>query len=65
MTMKNNGKFEGPLTCHFKIDMTNLTNLTQALKNLKTLHFYGLLLTKVCNFLAKKYRRVMFHGIEY
>ena len=26
MTMKNNGNFEGPLTCHFKIDMTNLTN---------------------------------------
>ena len=26
MTMKNNEKFEGPSTCHFKIDMTNLTN---------------------------------------
>ena len=27
MTMKNNGKFEEEwLTCHFKIDMRNLTN---------------------------------------
>ena len=27
MTMKNNAKFEEELTCHFKIDMRNLTNL--------------------------------------
>ena len=27
MTMKNNEKFEEELTCHFKIDMRNLTNL--------------------------------------
>ena len=26
MTMKNNVKFEGELTCHFKTDMRNLTN---------------------------------------
>ena len=26
MTMKNNAKFEEELTCHFKIDMRNLTN---------------------------------------
>ena len=26
MTMKNDGKFEEELTCHFKIDMRNLTN---------------------------------------
>ena len=25
--MKNNAKFEEDLTCHFKIDMRNLTNL--------------------------------------
>ena len=27
MTMKNDTKFETELTCHFKIDMRNLTNL--------------------------------------
>ena len=26
LTMKNDGKFEGELTCQFKIDMRNLTN---------------------------------------
>ena len=26
MTMKNDAKFEIKLTCHFKIDMRNLTN---------------------------------------
>ena len=26
MTMKNDTKFEEELTCHFKIDMKNLTN---------------------------------------
>ena len=37
MTTKNNAKFEEELTCHFKTDMRNLMNLTQALKNLKTI----------------------------
>ena len=26
MTMKNNGKFEEELTCHFNSDIRNLTN---------------------------------------
>ena len=26
MTMKNDEKFEEELTCHFKVDMRNLTN---------------------------------------
>ena len=26
MTLKNDGKFEEQLTCHFEIDMWNLTN---------------------------------------
>ena len=49
MTMKNGTKTEEELTCRFKIDMRNLTNLTRALKNLKNLHFNGLLVTKVYN----------------
>ena len=38
--------------------------LTQALKSLKNLHFNGLLLTKVYNVWAKKYRGVMFDGTD-
>ena len=26
MTMENGAKFEEELTCHFKVDMSNLTN---------------------------------------
>ena len=42
MTMKNDTKFEGELTCHFKIDMRNLTRKLESLKNL---HFNVLLLS--------------------
>ena len=66
MTMKNDAKFEEESTCQFKIDMRNLTNFDRALKNLKNLHFNGLLLNKVYNVWAKKkYRGVMFDGTEY
>ena len=30
MTMKNDAKFEEELTCHFKIDMRNLTNFVKS-----------------------------------
>ena len=39
MTMKNDAKIEKELTCRFKIDMRNLTNLTQALESLQNGHF--------------------------
>ena len=39
--------------------------MTQEFESLKNLHFNGLLLTKVYNVWAKKYRGVMFYGIEY
>ena len=42
------------IDCQFKIDMRNLKNFIWALKNLKSLQFNGLLLTKVCNVWAKK-----------
>ena len=57
MTMKNDAKFEEELTCHFKIDMWNLTNFDRALKNLKNLHFNGLLLNKVYNVGGKKVQK--------
>ena len=46
MTMKNDAKLEVELTCHFKIDLTNLTNFDSSTRNLKNLHF-RLILTKV------------------
>ena len=35
MTMKNDAKFEEELTCHFKVDMRNLTNLDLSTQNSK------------------------------
>ena len=54
MTMKNDAKFEGELTCHFKVDIRNLIILTQALESLKNFHFNLLLLSKVYIVCAKK-----------
>ena len=48
MTMKNHAKFGEELTCHFKIDMRNLTNFDPST------HFNGIFLTKVYNVWAKK-----------
>ena len=42
MEMKNDAKFEEKLTCHFKIDMKNLTNLDLSTqKSKKTCSFMG------------------------
>ena len=54
MTMKNDAKFEGELTCHFKVDIRNLIILTQALESLKNFHFNLLLLSEVYIVCAKK-----------
>ena len=35
MTMKNDAKFEEELTCRFKVDMRNLTNLDSSTQNSK------------------------------
>ena len=40
MTMKNDAKFEEEMTCHFKVDMRNLTNFelsTQKVRKIFTL----------------------------
>ena len=47
MTMKNDVKFEEDLTYQFKLTWGIWQIWTQALENLKKLHFNGLLLTKV------------------
>ena len=44
MTMNNDAKFEIELTCHFKIDMKNLTNFdpgTQCCNNFKFWLYFG------------------------
>ena len=57
ITMKNDTKMEVELTCRFKIDMRNLTNLTRVLESLKNLYFNRLLVTKVYNIWAKTVQR--------
>ena len=56
-TLNNDETFQEELTCRFKIDMRNMTNLTQQLESPKNLHFNGLLLDKVYNVWAKKVPR--------
>ena len=43
----NNAKFEGELTCYFKIGMGIWQILIRALKSVKYLHFKRLILKKV------------------
>ena len=65
MKMKNDVKFEEELTCHFKIEMKNLTSFDRALKNLKKLLFNGLLRTKVVGNLLAKTRGSRFESCCY
>ena len=39
MTMKNYAKFEEQLTCHFKVDMRNLTNFDLSTLNSQIFSF--------------------------
>ena len=57
MTMKNNTKIEDELTCLFKTDVRNLTNLARALESPKKLCFNGLLVTKIYNVWAETVQR--------
>ena len=54
MTMKNDSKFDKELICQSKLTWEIWRILTRALKNLKNLHFNGLLLTKIYNAWAKR-----------
>ena len=44
MTMKNDAKLERELTCHFKLDMRNLTNFDPSTRKSQNLHFNELFL---------------------
>ena len=54
MTMKNDAKLERELTCHFKLDMRNLTNFDPSTRKSQNLHFNELFLMEVYNVQAKK-----------
>ena len=60
VAMKIHAKFEEELPHHFKSWQIS----TQALDNLKNLHFNGLLLTKVYVWTKKKYSGVIFDRTE-
>ena len=49
MTVKNNAKFEEELTCHFKTDISNLTNFDSSTKKSKKIAISWDTLTKVYN----------------
>ena len=65
MRMKNGAKIEEELASQFKTDMSSWQILIQALKNLKNLHFNGLLLTKVYNVWPKKVHETYVDSTEY
>ena len=64
VTMKNDTKIEGELTCHFKIDMRNLMNFDLSTQMSKKIVFMGSLWPKYIMFALKKYRGVIFHDTE-
>ena len=54
MTMKNYAKFEQELTCHFKVDMRNLTSFDLSTWKSQNFPFNGFLLSKVYIVWTKK-----------
>ena len=65
MAMKNDTKFEEELTCHFKVDMRNLTNFDPSIwKSQKYSFLMYSFWAKHILFEPKKYRGVIFHEIE-
>ena len=62
MTMKSDGKFEEKLTFLLKDDVRNLVNFKV---NSGNLHFDDILLQKLCNVWAKKYRGVVLWKMTY
>ena len=57
MTMKNDTKIEEELTCHFKIDLSNLTNFDPSIQVSKIFTLNELLLTNIYNISAKEVQR--------
>ena len=59
MTLKSDPNFEEKLTFCLKNDMRNLVNFDVSSGKSEHFHFNELLLSKVCNVGAKKYRGVL------
>ena len=57
ITLRKDANFEEKLTFCLKNDITNLVNFNPSSGKSENFHFDGLLLWKVCNFLAKKIQR--------
>ena len=64
MTLNSEAKFEEEPTCRCKNDMRNLGNFHASTGKSQTLHFDGVLMSKVYKVLAKKYGGVMRHDTE-
>ena len=64
ITLKNDAKFEGELTCALLNDMRNFVNFDSTLKILKICTIMGSFWAKYIMFELKKYRRVMCHETE-
>ena len=62
ITLKNDAKFEGELTCALLNDMRNLVNFDSTLKILKICTIMGSFWAKYIMFGLKKYRGVMVDG---
>ena len=58
MTLRKDQNFEKKLTFCLKIGMRNLVKFNASSGKSENFHFDGLLLQKVCNVLAEKYRGV-------
>ena len=65
MTLKKHANFEEKLTFCLKNDMRNLVNFNTSTGKSENLHFDGLLLWKVGNVWAKKYRGVVSWKMTY
>ena len=57
MIMKNNAKYEEELTCHFKNDMRNLTNVDSKTPKSKKIALQLAPLTKLYNAELRKVQR--------
>ena len=62
--IKNDAKFEGKLTSHFKIDIRNLTNFDPNTQISKIFSLVGSFWAKYILFELKRYKGVIFHETE-
>ena len=64
MTRESDIKFKEKLTSGFKYDMRNLVNFHPTTQKSENFTSRGYFCAKCMRFKLKKYREVIFHGIE-